>query len=507
MNMSKYIIYILLSVFFIQGLTSCNKTLDVTSERLSPEENHWQTIQDTRAGLLGVYSLSRTALAANNAHWMYGELRNGDFTSFNRKDLEAVITGKLNSSFSLIQDLSDWRRFYAAINAANVFIEKAPQVLKLDRLYTEENLNMDIAQVKVLRAFLYFYMTRIWGDVPFITASFDNGSFPNFPTSSQSDILNYFINDVENILTVIPYRYGVSPLTYYGYTSANRWDGVLMTKISAYAVLAHMSALKFDYINTERYTDLINTEIGLLGSSSTFTSTSALTALGGDGYFYGDKISHLLAFGFNYKYGEATSDGHIESLTLASPVLSRAKPDMYVTKDSINQIFTEYGDERFGVDTLTGQPISKYFENYNAEIPIFSKIKSLVVNDGTYSKFGSAIVFTRFEELMLLRAEALAVLHRDVDAVNTLNRVRNIRGLRPYLATGKSNRAIVDAIFAERRRELMGEGWRWFDIIRYNKIISDSNFNSLISSNGIYWPIAESVLQNNNKLVQNPYWK
>lgn len=506
MKMSKYLSFFILTVVLSQVLFSCNKTLDVSSERLSPEENHWKTIQDSRSGLLGVYSLSRAALAVNNAHWMYGELRNGDFTSFNRKDLEAIITGKLNSSFSLIQELADWRRFYAAINAANVFIEKAPLVQKADRLYTEENLNLDIAQVRVLRAFLYYYMIRIWGDVPFINSSFDNGSFPTFPVTDKDQILDYLISDIETNLPIIPYQYGVSPLTYYGYTSNERWEGVLMTKISAYAILAHMNALKFNYLAVERYTDMINTEISSL-STSDLISTEGLTAAGANGFFYGNKVGHLLAFGFNYNFGEATNDGHIENLTLAAPILTKARPDLYVNKDVINEIFVEPGDQRFGVDTISGETISRYFENFQSEIPIFSKIKSLVVDDGTYSKFGSSIVFTRFEEILLLRAESLAVLNRNTDAIVTLNRVRAARGLSSFNSNTLTNREIIDAVFSERRRELLGEGWRWYDIIRYNKIVNNNpDFLQLIASDGIYWPIAESVLQNNKQLSQNPYW-
>lgn len=507
MKMSKYLSFFILTVVLSQVLFSCNKTLDVSSERLSPEENHWKTIQDSRSGLLGVYSLTRTALAVNNGHWMYGEFRGGDFTSYARKDLEAIITSKLNSSFPLIQELADWRRFYAAINAANVFIEKAPLVQKADRLYTEENLNLDIAQVRVLRAFLYYYMIRIWGDVPFINVSFDNGSFPTFPVTDKDQILDYLISDIETNLPIIPYKYGVLPLTYYGYSSNERWEGVLMTKISAYAILAHMNALKFDYLAVERYTGLISSEISSLGNASDLISTEGLTAAGANGFFYGRKVGHLLAFGFDYNFGEATNDGHIESLTLAAPILTKARPDLYVNKDVINEIFIERGDQRFGIDTISGETVSRYFENFQAEIPVFSKIKSLVVEDGTYSKFASAIVFTRFEEILLLRAESLAVLNRNADAITVLNRVRALRGLSSYNINTLNNREIIDAVFAERRRELLGEGWRWYDIVRYNKIVNDNpDFLQVIASDGIYWPIAESVLQNNNQLSQNPYW-
>jgi len=508
MKLSRYILHILLLTVTYQILVSCNKILDVQSERFSPEENHWRTIQDSRAGLLGIYSLVRAAATANNAHWIYGDLREGDFTSYNRKDLEAVIKGNLNSSFDVLQQLSDWRRFYAAINAANIFMEKAPQVLASDRLYTEENMKLDLAQARLLRAFAYYYAIRIWGDVPLVLRSHDNGSFPQLPVTDQQTILDFLIRDLESILDQLPYRYGISPMSYYGYYDNQRWTGVLMNKISAYALLAHIAALKEDYITVERYTQLLFSEYSNLSNGIDYSTIGDLTAMGAEGLFAGARVQHLIGFGFKYNYGEATTDGHIESLTLATPVVSKAFPDIYVNKDSINSIFFEPGDSRYGVDTLTGELNSAYFVNVNGETPVFDKIKCLVVDDGTYAKYSSAMVFTRLEEQALLRAEALAVLKRDVDAVGVLNNIRSRRGLRLFNARGKTNDEIIDAIFEERRRELMGEGWRWYDLIRYNKIKkSDARFMSLIEQGGVYWPIAQTVLNNNRSLKQNLYWE
>lgn len=66
---------------------------------------------------------------------------------------------------------------------------------------------------------------------------------------------------------------------------------------------------------------------------------------------------------------------------------------------------------------------------------------------------------------------------------------------------------MIDEIFAERRRELAGEGWRFFDQIRYQKIKKNNpDMMTLINSGGIYWPIADEVLKSNPKLTQNAYW-
>src|SRR5690606_9531855 len=105
-----------------------------------------------------------------------------------------------------------------------------------------------------------------------------------------------------------------------------------------------------------------------------------------------------------------------------------------------------------------------------------------------------------------LRAEALAVLGEQNGAIDLLNRIRENRGLLNY--SPESNGDLIDAIFLERQRELMGEGHRWYDIVRYNKIKNnDPEFIERIQNGGIYWPISEAILQQNSLLVQNTFWQ
>src|SRR5690606_6256391 len=122
------------------GLVSCNKLLDIDPYHAASEEQQWNKMEDARAALMGIYGLTRAALAENNRHWVCGDLRKGDFTVRNRADLAAVVRGDLMDPHALTNNLSNWRRFYAAINAAAVFIERAPQIEEEDPSYSEANL-------------------------------------------------------------------------------------------------------------------------------------------------------------------------------------------------------------------------------------------------------------------------------------------------------------------------------------------------------------------------------
>src|SRR5687768_11032939 len=89
---------------------SCNKQLDIKSSRQADEAGHWTKYEDARSSLMSLYGLFRAAVADKNAHWLWGELRSGDFQSVFRPDLKAIIEGKLNASFPVIENITNWRR-------------------------------------------------------------------------------------------------------------------------------------------------------------------------------------------------------------------------------------------------------------------------------------------------------------------------------------------------------------------------------------------------------------
>lgn len=72
----------------------------------------------------------------------------------------------------------------------------------------------------------------------------------------------------------------------------------------------------------------------------------------------------------------------------------------------------------------------------------------------------------RMSEAWLNRAEALAMLHRDGEAMNLLNEFRKQR-IDGYVDLAYTGNELVDEIRTERRKELCFEGHRWFDLRRY----------------------------------------
>lgn len=80
----------------------------------------------------------------------------------------------------------------------------------------------------------------------------------------------------------------------------------------------------------------------------------------------------------------------------------------------------------------------------------------------------SCIFYFRYAEVVLNRAEALAMMGSDGEARAELEnlRMKRFRNASADQLPG-SNKGLVDFIRAERRRELCFEGHRWFDLRRY----------------------------------------
>lgn len=509
---------VLLSLIFFALVTGgCKKALDINSTRVVNEQNSWNNMEDSRAKLLGIYGLTRAALADNNGHWIYGDVRMGNFDSPIRQDLKAIIRNDLKASYPVVQELSNWRRFYAIVNAANIFLERIHEVKEKDARYTDNNMTVDVAQVRFLRAFAYFYMVRIWGDVPFITSSRD-GQFENVKRSDRNAIMEFVQSEMVAAADLLPYRYSVNdiqqPGMYYN-EGEGRWNGTLVRKLSAYAVAAQVAAWQGKYADVTVYTKIVLDNFGKAAMS--YNATDYLT--GRRGLFFDKNNNQLLGFGFIFGHQDATFSGNIESLTLAEPIVNKNLPDIFVPKDSILSIFKEANDGRFNIDSNGVTHSQLYFTNFLGKYPIFSKIKCMQdgSSDPTFRIFSSAILFTRLEDVTLLRAEALAVLGERQGAIDALNIVRAFRynvdnvgatnsTYIPY--SPERSGSLIDAIFNERNKEFMGEGYRWFDQVRYHKIVQkDPKFMALINSGGIYWPIAQSLIDQNPELVQNAYWK
>ena len=158
--MNKILIYILLaSVVF----ASCKKNfIDLKPKSTASVDDVYKTDKDFHDAVVGIYATLRNQY---EDFWIFGDLRADDSWHALGNDafLVSVNTFSMSSSANLM--ISSWRNYYEIVNRANMVLSKIadadPAVVTHKDQY--------VAEAEFLRAFAYFDMVRIWGDVPLVT--------------------------------------------------------------------------------------------------------------------------------------------------------------------------------------------------------------------------------------------------------------------------------------------------------------------------------------------------
>ncbi|MDP3437184.1 MAG: RagB/SusD family nutrient uptake outer membrane protein, partial [Bacteroidales bacterium] len=157
MKKINYKIFLLgLAIF---SITSCvDALLDKKPISSFSAESFYRTQDQARAGVYGVYNALQSAMHTNFSFWGEGRADNvkikhaGETTFLQNNTLTASITS------------ADWTALYTLISRANYAIANIPKV------FPENDVtgNQLIGQSRALRALAYFYLVRVWGDVPLI---------------------------------------------------------------------------------------------------------------------------------------------------------------------------------------------------------------------------------------------------------------------------------------------------------------------------------------------------
>jgi hypothetical protein len=116
----------------------------------------------------------------------------------------------------------------------------------------------------------------------------------------------------------------------------------------------------------------------------------------------------------------------------------------------------EEGDIRKSLFEIATQPSEMLYAHYR-----YKKFRN------KYPDHDGHIVLMRSSEMALIEAESKARLHDADGAIAALNELRSNRNLSDLSASSfPENQRLIDEILLERRRELWGEGFRTYDILR-----------------------------------------
>ncbi len=392
--------------------------------------------------------------------------------------------------------IPDWTPFYKVVQAANILYKEVDQIT--DPAFSEANKKQYKAEAVFMRAMAYFFLVRLFGDVPYYTNAYNQVPLP------RTNMITVFKNcmaDLQLVKDDLPWTYK---------DPANR--GVRAMRGGAIALMMEMNmwCAGFDTANSQAYyraTDALGLEIENIGEAK----EGAYTLLPINQTYlvmFGSSKEGLFEIQLSNNYGEVSAErrfkfsnsvAHLPFLTSTDKTLS----ELAYRSEYMKKIYPE---------TVADRRKTEWFDLAD----LYDETGKMII----YKFFNRAApsqgdddnpIILRYADALLLHAEALAELGDDDSAEILLNRIRARAGADLFPADpGEGN--IKDAIFYERCKELMGEGHYFYDLVRTRRIMNpDFCYNPMSYSAFIAgawtWPIDKKALTNNPYMTLNSYWQ
>lgn len=373
-----------------------------------------------------------------------------------------------------------------------------------DKSLSDDEVNTMRAQAEILRAFIWFRMVRMWGNIPIVTTVPADITSENIAESYESyfpkqnteaEAYEYILKDLNDALLYAPD--GTS-------------DKTRFSKDVARALLAKVYAEKpvRDYSKVIQYVDELTAR-----GYSLMPSYGDLFNIDGpvkDGYsatpLHTNCAESILEVHYpvgsgnwaSWMYGRCLEDWDY-SFTWAKWITPSR--DLLAAFDSEGDIQRKE------------QTVVYYSCNWSNYYPSENYAFMYKVRSG-YSN----IFFLRYDDLLLLKAEGL--LYGDNVDINgaaaIVDQIRARAGVAPLSTQEKSSLDNMrKAYVKERRLELACEGERWFDLVRLDLVEEAMNAAQRTdpgrlplavpyTQNSYLLPIPQSVLDTNPNVVQNP---
>jgi hypothetical protein len=475
---------------------SCKKFLEVRPVDTLSGSEFWQNQDDALKGINGAYRLLLDKFLESTLY-NTGDFRAGWWNWFNKRNLAALgrndlLSGDLGSS-----DGSDrpknWTQFYKAIAAANLCIDRIPGIP--DPAFSQQNRKALVAEARFIRAFTYFYMVRLYGDVPLQLDPYETDIKPR---TDMLAVLDTCIQDLGSCQQDLPISYD---------DPTNR--AVRATRGAALTLMAHMYMWKagFDAAHKQQYWQ----QAADLGKQVMDLGVYQLLPYDKETFqtiFKGRSLEGIFELSLDINYG-VQFHSLIAQWVLHEPVIHSSGSlyggfgsEITPKREFLDKIYPAgESDKRF--DLWFDDPYS----NANPQSAMYLKFSS--VSNPTTRDYDANFIMFRYAGLILLRAEALANLGQNAEAITLLNMIRTRAGARNY--SGSGGPALQDAIFLERAKELWGEGHFYYDLVRTGRVMDRNQCEDYLTPEqfqrrGWTWPIDLSAVKNNPLIIQNEFW-
>lgn len=503
MNKIKTIIFVAILPLVTSLNWSCKKFLDEENKTSITQQNYFTNATQAQSAIDGIYDYVRSAFqnrdGIGEAPWSSMEFLVGHATT--AQSLYNINMINHNASTSDPVFSSVWNNLYKGISNANLSLQKIPGIT-MDET-KKKNL---LGQAYFLRAFYYYHLVRLYGDVPLITEPVDANSPFLYPdrASSQS-VYDLVVSDLK-----MAEQSGLANVDKTGRVSIGAVKSLLS---SVYLTMAGFPLNK----GAEYYTLAANKAEEVLDANwyTLFT----------DYYFLHDRA--------HKNQGELIFQAQFSGSIAGNRIISMITPaNIGISKISEEQGAIMARDEFVHSYESTDKRIQEkqfYFTEYLARDG--ASIKKF----GQYALYKYWIeeaagpagdanpdnnwTFLRLPELMLIYAEATNEVSGPTEKARLqLKTIRDRAEIATPALASLNKDSFRQEIWKERYHEMSFENKAYFDIQRTHKVYDLKNNvftdaltftnESAVRFNEKYflWPLPQNERDTNKKLSQNTGW-
>jgi len=459
--------------------SSCSKLdddLNTTSESQLSSSDIFKTPARIEGLVNGLYKTVKTnsGRVLLNSDW-----RGEDFINLTNNAFTGFDSWANNYSGSSADVASIWEGAYASVNNSNILIDG------LDRtsgVIDDAKKNQYLGEARFLRAYNYFTLITLYAR-PYRE---DNGASKGLPLrlkpeisadgknlarSTVAEVYASIIADLDFAETNLPLTYSTKELNT---TRAHRNTAIaLKTRV---------------YLSMGKYENVVTEAVKIVPQTSApFAATSG--------------VNHALQADINTVF---SSDYTTTESILSMPVTTADPPTTALGGSyNVNADFSLNAAGIFGSAQWGSADARRKMTRLNA-----GNSQNFLMKYAKPSPYLDYIPLVRYAEVLLNYAEAAARTGNTTLAAHILEAV-HFRADPGYVFPSESTatpQALVETIWAERRIELLGEGFRSNDLLRNLLSIpskSSSSFNArevLPSDAGYIFPIPNSEILSNELL-------
>jgi hypothetical protein len=500
------------------GMSNCKKDITLTSKNSVTVDDYFHNAQDINTAIAGLYSSFQEEMEGDGngrdegyggRYHYWGEARSDNFDAgqFGTSSTSELALNSVTQNNSP----ADWGGLYRTIARANLCIANFPKVKTLDNTVTTATLNTAMAQAYAIRAISYLYIVRTWGDAPMWTDVYpDISAEAKKPRTAAGAIMDSLIvPDLTRAYNLMPK--GATPTLWY--VSEGAICAIMADAYMWRATYSNFTDAKGDYTNVKLWINNLFKAKGPTGATYAGTSQANLepTATWKNLFLTpANSIESIWSIHWDY-----TTNGCAcipISLQLSNNPLK------------VDSSFMAKWIPNYKTDIRVAKTIDTLYTTGHADrvykfLPLTPSSAQLTPTSTSALQYNVYLPMYRLGDIYLTYAEALAFTGDLPNALKYLNYVHTRAGYPTSftLANLPTADAMIDQIVQEAQYEEFGEGKRWFDLIRTNRLISVMDpilkVRQLKNGNAAtgfgnplrqYWPLSRTALNANSLLQQNP---